>query len=192
MELRNGYANENNEEFLVERIKQGDKEAFMRIVSSYQQRVFVLAYSMVREREDALDLVQETFMRIYEKIHTYRPGANFNAWLMQVARNISIDFLRRQKSRRKDSLDSLDAGRVDLQSRETDPSRFNPGDMIQKAVARLPEKQKLVFILHHYEELKYEEIARRLRISVGTVKSLHFKAIQKLRKALAPQLGGGQ
>lgn len=192
MDLRNGYADKNREEFLVEKIKQGDKEAFMRIVSSYQQKVFILAYSMVREREDALDLVQETFMRIYEKINTYRPGANFSAWLMQIARNISIDFLRRQKSRKKDSLDSIDTERIDLQSKENDPSRFNPGDMIQKAVARLPEKQKLVFILHHYEELKYEEIAKRLSISLGTVKSLHFKAIQKLRKSLAPQLGGSR
>ncbi|MBC7361545.1 MAG: RNA polymerase sigma factor [Candidatus Aminicenantes bacterium] len=191
MEQRNGCISEIEVEFLVERIKQGDKEAFMKIVEGYQQKVFILAYSMVRNREDALDLVQETFMRLYEKIQTYRPKENFTAWLMQIARNLSIDFLRRQKSRKKDNLDVLELGRVDLPSPSDDPAKFNPKEMIHKAVARLPEKQKLVFILHHYDELKYEEIAERLQISVGTVKSLHFKAIQKLRKILAPQLGGG-
>jgi RNA polymerase sigma-70 factor (ECF subfamily) len=191
MEQRNGYVNETEVEYLVERIKQGDKEAFMKIVEGYQQKVFILAYSLVRGREDALDLVQETFMRLYEKIQTYRPGENFNAWLMQVARNLSIDFLRRQKSRKKDSLDALDLERMYLLSKDEDPARFNPGEMIHKAVTRLPEKQRLVFILHHFEDLKYEEIADRLKISVGTVKSLHFKAIRKLRKTLAPQLGGG-
>jgi RNA polymerase sigma-70 factor (ECF subfamily) len=163
----------------------------MRIVSAYQQKVFVLTYSMVRDREDALDLVQETFMRLYEKIQSYRSGGNFQAWLMQIARNLSIDFLRKNKSRRQNSLDSLDMERTELPSNQEDQARFNPGDMIHKAVLALPEKQRLVFIMHHFDDLKYQEIAGRLRIAEGTVKSLHFKAVQKLRKLLAPQLGGG-
>lgn len=191
MEQKNVSLGENEIEFLVERIKQGDKEAFMRVVEAYQQKVFILGYSLLRNREDALDLVQETFMRLFQKIESYRSQENFNAWLMQIARNLSIDFLRRQKARQKDSLDALDLERTDLALMENDPARFNPGDLIHRAVNELPEKQKMVFILHHYDELKYEEIAERLGISVGTVKSLHFKAVRNLRKILAPQLGGG-
>jgi len=106
MEQGNADSCQSSPEFLARRIKEGDKEAFMKLVGLYQQKVFVLAYSMVREREDALDLVQETFLRLYEKINSYRPGENFSAWLMKIARNICIDFIRRQKARKKESLDT--------------------------------------------------------------------------------------
>ncbi|HRD01654.1 MAG TPA: RNA polymerase sigma factor [Candidatus Saccharicenans sp.] len=190
MEQENADYGQSNPEFLVGRIKEGDKEAFMKLVGLYQQKIYVLAYSMVREREDALDLVQETFLRLYEKINSYRSGENFNAWLMKIARNICIDFIRRQKARKKESLDNLNPERLDLGDGHDDPSRFNPGELIHQAVVSLPAKQQAVFILHHYQELKYVEIAEELKISTGTVKSLHYKAVRKLRKLLARQLGG--
>ncbi|NPV82796.1 MAG: sigma-70 family RNA polymerase sigma factor [Candidatus Aminicenantes bacterium] len=190
MEQKNERTVETQVEFLVDRVKNGDREAFMKLVAAYQQKVFILAYSMVRDREDALDLVQEVFLRLYEKIQSYRAGESFQAWLMQIARNLSIDFLRRKKTRKKDSLDGLDLDRADLATEPEDPDRFQTGELIHRAVQALPEKQRLVFILHHFDDLKYEEIADRLGIAVGTVKSLHFKAIQNLRKTLAPSLGG--
>jgi len=190
MEQGNADHGQANPEFLVAEIKNGDKEAFMKLVGLYQQKIFVLAYSMVQEREDALDLVQETFLRLYEKINTYRSGENFSAWLMKIARNICLDFLRRQKTRKKESLDQLSPERLDLADGHQDPAHFNPGKLISQAVSCLPARQQAVFILHHYRELKYEEIAEELRISTGTVKSLHYKAVRKLRKLLARQLGG--
>lgn len=192
MDYKQGSFDDREISSLVERIKQGDKAAFMRLVEGYQQKVFVVSYSLVRNREDALDLVQETFIRLYQKIHSYRPGENFQAWLMQIARNLSIDFLRKQMVRKEENLDALNLQREMAASSQSDPSRFNPGPMLQKAVSQLPPRQRDVFILHHYEDLKYEEIAQRLKISVGTVKSLHFKAIQKLKEILAPQLGGNR
>jgi RNA polymerase sigma-70 factor (ECF subfamily) len=190
MEQKYDQLDEHDIEFLVDKIKQGDKEAFMKVVNLYQKKIFALTYSMVREREDALDLVQEAFLRLYEKIYSYRKGENFNAWLMQIVRNLSIDFLRRKKSRKSDSLESLDIEREDLSSPNENPGKFSPREMIYQAAAELPERQRLVFIFHHFEDLKYEEIATRLNISIGTVKSLHFKAIKKMRRILAPQLGG--
>jgi RNA polymerase sigma-70 factor (ECF subfamily) len=178
-------------EFLLEQAKKGEKEAFMEIVARYQQKIFILAYSMTRNREDSLDLVQETFMRLFEKLNFYRAGESFEAWLLQISKNLCVDFLRKQKSRRKGNTISLEETGAELPSEKEDPARFNPGEMIQKAVLSLPEKQRLVFILHHFDGLKYEEIAERLKIASGTVKSLHFKAIQKVRAILAPQLGGG-
>lgn len=192
MEQKNDRTIEPQVEFLVDRIKNGDREAFMKLVAAYQQKVFVLTYSMVRDREDALDLVQEVFLRLYEKIQGYRAGENFQAWLMQIARNLSIDFLRRKKARKKDSLDGLDLDRADLAANQEDLDQFQTRELIHQAVLDLPEKQQQVFILHHFEELKYEEISDRLGIAVGTVKSLHFKAIQKLRKTLATSLGGAR
>lgn len=192
MEQKNERTVDPQVEFLVDRIKNGDREAFMKLVAAYQQKVFILAYSMVRDREDALDLVQEVFLRLYEKIQSYRAGESFQAWLMQIARNLSIDFLRRRKTRKNDSLDGLDLDRADLATECEDPGRFQTGELIHRAVLALPEKQRLVFILHHFDELKYEEIADRLGIALGTVKSLHFKAVQNLRKTLAPSLGGAR
>lgn len=192
MEQKTGCLDDKEIIYLVEKIKQGDREAFMRLVENYQQKVFIVAYSLVRNKEDALDLVQETFIRLYEKINYFRPGENFQGWLMQIARNLCIDFLRKERTRKKDRLDELDTELAIVDNPDNDPARFNPGPMIQKAVAKLPPRQKDVFILHHFEELKYEEIARRLNISVGTVKSLHFKAIRKLKLIIAPQLGGDQ
>ena len=190
MEQKYDQLDEPDIEFLVDKIKQGDKEAFMKVVNLYQKKIFALTYSMVREREDALDLVQEAFLRLYEKIYSYRKGENFNAWLMQIVRNLSIDFLRRKKSRKSGSLESLDIEREDLSAPNENPGKFSPREMIYQAAAELPERQRLVFIFHHFEDLKYEEIATRLNISIGTVKSLHFKAIKKMRRILAPQLGG--
>ncbi|MCX8159650.1 MAG: sigma-70 family RNA polymerase sigma factor [Candidatus Saccharicenans sp.] len=190
MEQKNGRTVQPQVEYLVDRIKNGDREAFMKIVAAYQQKVFILAYSMVRDREDALDLVQEVFLRLYEKIQSYRAGESFQAWLMQIARNLSIDFLRRNKTRKKSSLDGLNLDRADLAVGREDPDRFQTRELVYRAVQALPEKQRLVFVLHHYDELKYEEIADRLGIALGTVKSLHFKAINKLRKTLSPSLRG--
>ncbi|MGB4704640.1 MAG: sigma-70 family RNA polymerase sigma factor [Candidatus Saccharicenans sp.] len=177
-------------ELLVDRVKDGDREAFVRIVAAYQQKVFVLAYSLLRDREDALDLVQEVFMRVYEKIGSYRSGENFQAWLMRIARNLGIDFLRRRK--KSDSLSDINLDRADLAAEISDPVSYQTNELIHKALLSIPEKQRLVFILHHFEGLKYEEIARRLGIAGGTVKSLHFKAVQKLKKRLGPALGGGK
>ena len=87
---------------LVRRVEAGDREAFVALTRLYQKKVFVLAYSFVRDKEDALDLVQETFLRLYQKIGTYRPGRPFEAWLLQIARNLCIDHYRKQTVKRRE------------------------------------------------------------------------------------------
>ena len=85
---------------LLERIQAGDREAFMTIIRLYQQKVFVMAYSILRDREDALDAVQETFLRLYQKAGLYKPGKSFQGWLLQMAKNISIDSYRNRPAPR--------------------------------------------------------------------------------------------
>ncbi|MBN2408361.1 MAG: sigma-70 family RNA polymerase sigma factor, partial [Candidatus Aminicenantes bacterium] len=79
----------------LDRAREGDRQAFKEIVSLYQQKVFLLAYSILRNREDALDVVQETFMRLYQRFDAYEREGNFQAWLLQIAKNLSIDYFRK-------------------------------------------------------------------------------------------------
>ena len=176
---------------LVREIQNGNREAFMTIVSAYQQRVFVMAYSMLRNKEDALDVVQETFLRLFQKAKQFKEGCNFQGWLLQIAKNLCVDYYRKnyRKRREFESPKSLDELQV---AAETDPASSSAGEMKEvffRGIDKLASRQRLVFVLRHVDELQFNEISETLNISVGTVKSLHFKAVQNLRKWLSPYMG---
>ncbi len=176
---------------LVRRVQAGDREAFAALTRFYQKQVFILAYSFVHDKEDALDLVQETFLKLYQKIGTYRPGHPFAAWLRQIARNLCIDHYRKHTLKRRDhesgkTVEELDLpdGRGSAGERDRDLK-----DILSRCVDKLAERQRTIFILRHYNQLRNEDIAATLGISVGTVKSLHFKAVRNLRALMGPYLG---
>jgi RNA polymerase sigma-70 factor, ECF subfamily len=176
---------------LVKAAREGDRNAFMAIVEAYQRRVFMLAYSVLRDREDALDVVQETFLRFYRKADLYRPGNSFQGWLLRIAKNICVDHYRKNTRRRREleSPKSLD----DLQlAAAPDPALAGAGEMreaTRRCIDRLAGRQRLVFVLRHVDELQFNEISETMNISLGTAKSLHFKAIRNLRKWLTPYMG---
>jgi len=176
---------------LLERIQQGDREAFMTIIRLYQQKVFVMAYSILRNREDALDAVQETFLRLYQKAGLYKPGNSFQGWLLQMAKNISIDSYRKHRKKRHEWETSkpLEEIPVAAEDRASDSVASDLRSAFSRGVDKLAERQKMVFVMRHYNELPFNEISETMRISVGTAKSLHFKAVRNLRKWLAPELG---
>jgi len=183
----------NNEDIriLLERAVEGNRQAFKDIVSLYQQKVFLLAYSILRNREDALDVVQETFMRLYQKLDIYEKERNFQAWLLQIAKNISIDYFRKHHGRRRElesgrSVEDLNLAAGDYRS---NPASSELRRVISLCLERLGERQRLIFVMRHYNGLEYREIAQIMGISVGTVKSLHFKAVRNLKHWLSPQLG---
>ncbi len=176
---------------LLGRVRRGDREAFLLLTRAYQRKVFALAYAFFRNKEDALDLVQETFLRVFQKIDTYQEGRRFEAWLLQVTRNLCIDHYRKNHARRRelecatpvDELPLADAGA------EEAVHASDLKDILSRCVERLADRQRTIFVMRHYNQLKNEEIARALDISIGTVKSLHFKAIQNLRVLMEPYLG---
>lgn len=176
---------------LLEKARGGDHGAFKSIVSLYQQKVFVLAYSFLRNREDALDIVQETFMRLYEKMDYYEKGKNFQGWLLQIAKNLCIDYYRKNISKRRELESEKSIEELNLAA-ENNPSSSTSSDLraiFSRCLQKLAERQRMVFVMKHYNGLQYDEIAQALNISVGTVKSLHFKAVQNLKTLLSPQLG---
>ena len=176
---------------LVREIQNGNREAFMTIVGAYQQRVFVMAYSMLRNKEDALDVVQETFLRLFQKAGQFREGCNFQGWLLRIAKNMSVDYYRKncRKRREFESPKSLDELQVAAEPAPASSSAGEMRDVFFRGIDKLAGRQRMVFVLRHVDELQFNEISETMNISVGAVKSLHFKAVQNLRKWLSPYMG---
>jgi RNA polymerase sigma-70 factor (ECF subfamily) len=177
---------------LLEKIQAGDREAFLTVIRLYQRKVFVLAYSILRDREDALDTVQETFLRLYQKAGLYKPGNSFQGWLLQMAKNISIDHYRKHRKKRLEWESTVPFETLAVAAappREGDSAAADLRRAFTRSVETLAERQKMVFVMRHYNELQFNEISEAMKISIGTAKSLHFKAVQNLRKRLAPVLG---
>jgi RNA polymerase sigma-70 factor, ECF subfamily len=176
---------------LVREIGEGSREAFMTIVKAYQQRVFITAFSICRNREDALDIVQETFLRLHQKAGLFKQGNSFQGWLLQITKNLCIDHYRKNVKNKKEfeSPASLDDLRL---AAPPDPS-VSPAaelkDVFARCIDKLAGRQRMVFVMRHINELRYDEISETMNISVGTVKSLHFKAVQNLRKLISPYMG---
>lgn len=176
---------------LVELARLGDRNAFRELVRLYQKKVFGLTYAFFRNREDALDLVQETFLRVHERLGSFHAGRNFEAWLLQVARNRCIDHLRRNEARLRSRTSGTPVDELNL----PEPDRPGPErlrdirEALDKCLERLAGRQKTVFMMRHFADLRNDEIAATLGISTGTVKSLHFKAIRNLRALMRPYMG---
>jgi RNA polymerase sigma-70 factor (ECF subfamily) len=175
---------------IIRRIRSGDRDAFVALTRLYQQKVFVLAYSFFRNKEDAIDLVQDVFLRIFEKIDSFQEDRNFEAWLIQVAKNLCIDRYRKTRGRREMESDA----RVDelplADDRSPDAGRSSDlKAVLSQSVDRLADRQKTIFLMRHVNQMGKVEIARVVNISTGTVKSLHFKAIRRLRTLMSPHLG---
>lgn len=130
-------------------------------------------------------------MRLYQKLDAYEKERNFQAWLLQIAKNLSIDYFRKHNARRRETESSRSVEDLNLAA---DNPRSNPTSselrgVISRCLERLGERQRLIFVMRHFNGLEYREIAQILGVSVGTVKSLHFKAVRNLKNWLSPQLG---
>jgi RNA polymerase sigma-70 factor (ECF subfamily) len=176
---------------LVEKVKQGDREAFMTLTRLYQKKVFLLAYSFFRNKEDALDVVQETFLRFYQKAHMFHEGKNFQNWLLQITRNISIDYYRKHHSRDSEMnrMEPIEEMNLPADLTSHDHLSSDVRDIFSRCLGQLTEKQRMIFVMKHFNNLPYKEIAQILDIALGTVKSLHFKAVQNLRNLMSPYMG---
>lgn len=188
---RTKAAENENIQVLLEKAREGDRQAFKAIVRIYQQKVFLLAYSILRNREDGMDIVQETFLRLYQKLGAYEREKNFQAWLLQMAKNLCIDYYRKNYSKRRELENTMSIEELNLAADNgpNNPASYDLRQVFSRCLEKLGDRQRMIFVLKHYNGLQYQEIAQVLNISVGTVKSLHFKAVQNLRNLLSPHLG---
>lgn len=183
---------------LVERCQANDAAAFNEIVSRYKDRVHNYVCRMAGTGTDAEDLTQETFVRAFVSIKSFQGRASLNTWLYRIATNVCIDHARRS-GKIKANTESLQQNEEDGGSAERDlpDSRFDPqnillnkelGAKLELALKALPEKLRMVVLLHDIEGLPYEEIAQIAECPLGTVKSRLFNARAALRDRLKPYL----
>jgi RNA polymerase sigma-70 factor, ECF subfamily len=178
---------------LVQRTLQGDTPAYNSLVQRYQRQVYNLAYRMLNSAEDASDIVQETFIRAYGALSSFRQDASFLTWLYKIASNLCIDLLRSRRSKSTLSLDlELEEGREPATDRYLGPEetavRGAVGDVVHKAVMNLPERYRIVIIMRHLRSMSVDEIAQELSLPSGTVKTHLFRAREMLRERLRPVL----
>lgn len=160
----------------VERFKAGDQSAFNQIVSTHQREIYHLAYRLTGNAEEAKDLTQDAFLRAYKAMPGFRGDSSIKTWLFRIAINLGNDWRRK-----------LFRAPVPLDETEEPPARERDAGLVlavKRAVASLPYKQRTVFVMHHYQGFKHEEIARITDRSIGSVKANYFQASAKLRKQL--------
>ncbi len=183
------YDASTGEETLVLQAQNGSTAAFEQIIVLYQKRIFKMAYGYLKNTEDAKEVVQDTFLRLYKSIGSYREGNRFSSWLFRIAANLCVDHYRKNKlrSQREGDTDNLVGDHYQVSETE-DPEQHMTNEtmkaQIHDAVAQLSKQEQKVFMLKHYSHLKYQEIADVMDISVGTVKSTHHRAVTNLKKRI--------
>lgn len=171
------------------RLARGDREALGPLMERHHRRVYRIALAYLRNVDDALDVVQETFVKACEHAARWNPSAEVAPWLTRIAVNQSIDRYRRER-RRRQSFEPLaeDDHHQSLATGTASPERQahgrQVGERIAAALGGLPAKQRAVFVLRHYEEHSLEEIGAILGLRLGTVKSTLHRAIYELRRRL--------
>ncbi|MBU1319480.1 MAG: sigma-70 family RNA polymerase sigma factor [candidate division Zixibacteria bacterium] len=176
---------------LVRKAKRGDHDAFSRLVRLNQKRIYRLVYRFCRDHDTADELAQETFVKAYMSLDTFREEYRFSSWIGTIATNLAFNHLKRQK-RQVSIVDYPIEEIIADPNPGADPSRSLTDremmDRLEEEVEKLPPEYKTVFILRVNEELSYEEIAKRLGIEMGTVMSRLFRARSRLKKALEDYL----
>jgi RNA polymerase sigma-70 factor (ECF subfamily) len=181
----------------VERTLAGDRDAFRVLVERHSHNIFRLAYRMTGNRQDAEEVVQEAFLRAYQKLGQFAARANFGTWVYRIAANYAIDRMRQRKKEEARKVEPA----VHEQGTENDPVTLVPDAAptperlahnielrkhMEIALAALSHSERTAFVMRHWEGCAIEEIAEVLKSSSGAAKNTVFRAVQKLRLALQP------
>ena len=178
---------------LVERARNGEVGAFRELVERYKKKIYYLSLDLTGNHHDAEDLSQEVFIKAYRSLKKFRGDAKFNSWLYRIAVNTCISQKRKKSvssmTLQEDFDSDSDQQHFSGEASFHNPERSAEAGLIQKhinkALQRLTPRERSVFVLRHYNDLPLKEIAQILKISEGTVKSMLFRAIQRLQKELA-------
>ncbi len=171
---------------LVEQFKNGNKAAFNEIVKRYQKRVYWIIRRLVIEHEDADDITQNVFIRMYNGLNSFRGDSELFTWMYRIATNLSINHLNAEKLKKYLQFGD-DETVIGIESKDDTNKLIEKSEienLIEKAIQTLPHQQKLVFSMRYYDELSYEEISKILKTSVGGLKANYFHALKKMQKYL--------
>ena len=177
---------DNDDRGIIADLKQDNKKdlAFHTLVNKYQERLYWHIRKMVMNHDDADDVLQNTFIKVWKSISKFREESSLYTWLYRIATNESISFINSNK--RRSFMPLNDTSEFLVKNLESDP--YFEGDEIQlklqRAILRLPEKQRIVFNMKYFDELKYEEMSKILDTSVGALKASYFHAAKKIEDYL--------
>jgi RNA polymerase sigma-70 factor (ECF subfamily) len=182
---------------VVLRARSGQETAYRELIRRYERPVFALLFRMVRDRELAEDLAQETFVKALNAIESYRPEFKFSSWIFKIANNAAIDHLRRREldtlsldgSPHAETPEAMQATALQIGARQESPldavEARELGGAIESAIGKLRPEYRSCILLRHVEGRAYEEIAEMLDLPLGTVKTYIHRARNELRQALA-------
>ena len=182
------------EKVLVDRARRGDLHAYDELVKRYQERIYATVYHMTSNHEDANDLAQESFVKAFQALKSFKGGSSFYTWLYRIAVNKTINFLKQRKNRQHMSLNDLDFNAehdpdlVALVSDKTPRREAGLTELQEKlnaALLKLSDSHRMAVVLHDVQGLSHEEIAKIMRCNIGTVRSRLFYARQQLQALLA-------
>jgi RNA polymerase sigma-70 factor (ECF subfamily) len=180
---------------LIRAAQRGDQDAFEQLVRAYDQSVLRLAMNLLRSPEDARDVYQEAFLRVYRNLHSFRFDCSFHTWLYRIVTNICLDQLRKRKVRKEESavmetsdgpVDRMEAFEEDAAESDPERSAWNRQlkDRIETALQDLTPRERMVFELRHYEGLRLRNIGEILGTTEEAAKNCLFRATQKMRSVL--------
>jgi RNA polymerase sigma-70 factor (ECF subfamily) len=184
-----------DEATLIRAVQRGDQDAFEQLVRAYDQSVLRLAMNLLRSPEDARDVYQEAFLRVYKNIHTFRFDCSFHTWLYRIVTNICLDHLRKKKVRKEEAtVIETSEGPVDrMEDFEESSAHANPerslrnrqlGRRISTALDGLTPRERMVFEMRHYQGMRLRAIGEVLGTSEEAAKNCLFRATQKMRAVL--------
>jgi RNA polymerase sigma-70 factor, ECF subfamily len=186
---------------LMLRVRAGDTHAFEALVEKYKKPVFTFLYRALRDATEAEDVAQHVFLQVYRSAHRYRVSARFSTWLFTIARNLSLNELRRRARHPADPLDEASPAEEGQPARQVEDTKTTlPAEAalrreleakVEQAILALPEKQRTALLLCREEELSYEDIADVLGCTLSATKSLIHRARETLKLQLKPYLESG-
>jgi RNA polymerase sigma-70 factor, ECF subfamily len=171
------------------RARQGDDEAFAALVQQHSRRVFQLAFRMMRNEQDAEDVVQESFLRAYRQMGRFQARADFGTWLYRIAVNCAVDMMRTRQHRmngRSMPIEETEIAATDLPNPERLAASAQLHRLVDSALAELTALERAAFTLRHHEGRSIDEICQMLNLGQSAAKHAVFRAVRKLRVALGP------
>ena len=172
---------------LIKRCQSGDQQAMEQIVRQYQNQVYNIAYGMLRNSEDAQDIMQEVFLRVWDKIRQFQFKSRFSTWLYRIVKNLSINEKNRQRRRQTSPMEMDDSQAwvpIDTMTPEKEALLVEKQELMKVALAQLKKDYRTILVLREMETLSYEELSEVLGCSLGRVKSRLHEARMELRNIL--------
>lgn len=175
-----------DEQLLVNQLKnpKTQEQAFRSLMTLYKERLYWHIRKIVLSHDDADDVLQNTFIKVFKNIHSFKENSKLYSWMYRIATNEAITFINKKAAKQHVDISELQHKMADTLHEDTNYTGDEIQELLQKAIFTLPQKQQLVFNLKYFEEMKYNEMSEVLETSVGALKASYFHAVKKIEEFL--------